>query len=219
MSITRPLQLYLFSLIFLIPYSYLYLDIPIARYFIENKEHYEALGDLISIGGESHWYIGTAIIGYLFFRYYKPNEVLKMRFLTLLYVNLFSGLVSLLLKHIFGRMRPWGLRDNGDEYGFLLFGNFDAGFMEKFKIHFATLAEAPTTFTSFPSGHTTTLFAVATYLSLLFPKRMWLWIVLAALCASARLLDSDHFLSDLLAGTAIGTLSTLYIYSKMRSKL
>jgi len=210
---------YTLSLLSAILFSYFFLDRTIALYFIHNRETYEAVGDFISMFGESHWYIGSAILGSVFFKYIKQNTLYKERFLFLLYVNIFSGLISLFSKFIFARIRPWGLRDDGDAYGFLLFQNFDMGIVEKFKFHLLTVAEAPTTYSSFPSGHTTTLFALFTYFVILFPKYIYLWLTLAVVCASARLLDSDHFLSDIFAGIIIGTLSTMFIYSKMKDKI
>jgi membrane-associated phospholipid phosphatase len=174
---------------------------------------------MISIAGESHWYIATGILGFVFFKFYKKNRLLEQRFLFLLYINLFSGLINLLLKWLFSRIRPWGLREGHDEYGFLLFQNFDMGFIEKMKYHFLTLFESPTTYSSFPSGHTTTVVAVALYLFLLFPKYKFLWFSLALILALSRVLANDHFLSDIFAGIIVGTLSTLFLYSKMKDKL
>jgi membrane-associated phospholipid phosphatase len=211
--------IYVVTLITLIFIAYFFIDKPIARYFLANVERYEAIGDFISMWGESHWYIGTAILGFVFFKFFKKNSLYAQRFLFLLYVNLFSGVISLVLKQLFARIRPWGLRDEGNAFGFLLFDNFDMGFIEKMKYHFITLLDAPTTYTSFPSGHTTTVMAVATYLSLLFPKFFYLWFTLAAILASSRLLANDHFLSDIFAGMIVGTLATIFIYSKMRAKL
>ncbi|WP_345978599.1 phosphatase PAP2 family protein [Sulfurimonas sp. HSL3-2] len=200
-------------------FSYLYLDKNVARYFLAHASTYDSLGDFISTFGESNWYIGSAVLGFLFFKFVKKHELFKQRFLFLLYINLFSGLLSIILKNIFGRIRPWGLRNGGDEYGFLLFQNFDMGFIEKMKYHFTTLVDAPTTYTSFPSGHTTTIFAVFTYLCILFPKYIYLWLSVAVVFASGRLMDSDHFLSDITAGAMLGTLSTLFLYSKLKEKI
>lgn len=200
-------------------FAYFFVDKIIARYFLANVETYESLGDFISMWGESHWYFATAILGFIIFRFVKKNEVYAQRFLFLLYINLFSGLLSLVLKQLFARMRPWGLRNEGDGYGFLLFQNFDMGFIEKMKYHLLTLSDAPTTYTSFPSGHTTTVFAVFTYLSILFPKYLYLWLSIAVVLASSRLLANDHFLSDIFAGIILGTISTLFIYSKMKEKI
>ena len=199
--------------------SYFFIDKSVARYFLKHTDTYEHIGDIISIFGESHWYIAIAILGYLFFKFIKNNAVYANRFLFLLYINLFSGIISLLLKQLFGRIRPWGLKNNTDEYGFLAFQNFDMGFIEKMKYHFLTLADAPTTYTSFPSGHTTTVFAFFTYLSIFFPKYIYIWFFGAIILASSRLLANDHFVSDIFAGILVGTLSSMFIYSKMKGKL
>jgi membrane-associated phospholipid phosphatase len=215
----KAYAVYILTLIALIFVSYFTLDLRVAHYFVANTKIYEPIGEFISIFGESHWYIGTAILGYLFFKFYKKNELYQQRFLFLLYINLFSGIISLFLKWIFGRIRPWGLRNGNDDYGFLLFQNWDMSFIEKMKYHFVTLSDAPTTYTSFPSGHTTTVFAVFTYLVILFPKYLYLWLSLAIVLASSRILANDHFISDIFAGIMIGTLASMFIYSKIRSKI
>lgn len=210
---------FVMSLVSLIFFSYFFVDKTVAKYFLANVPSYEHIGDVISIFGESHWYIAAGIIGFLFFKYTQKNELYKQRFLFLLYINLFSGLISLLLKWLFSRIRPWGLREGHDEYGFLLFQNFDMDFFEKMRYHFVTLFESPTTYSSFPSGHTTTVVAVMFYLYILFPRYLYLWITLTIVMASSRILANDHFVSDILAGVIVGTLSTLFLYSKMKDKL
>ncbi len=210
---------YISSLVALIFISYFFLDKTIAHYFIQHTKTYQKIGDAISVLGESHWYIGSAVIGFVFFKYYKKNIVYANRFLFLLYINIVSGLISLVLKLLFGRIRPWGLKKDGDEFGFLAFQNFDMSFFEKMKYHISTIANASTTYTSFPSGHTTTVFAFFTYLSIFFPKYIYLWLVCAVIMVSSRILANDHFLSDIFAGVLVGTLSTVYIYSKMKDKL
>ena len=211
--------IFISTLIILMASSYFNFDRSVAEFFLANKKTYEATGDFISIWGESHWYIGSAIIGIVFFKYYRPNELYKQRFIFLLYINLFSGIISLFLKWIFGRIRPWGLRPGHDEFGFLAFQNFDMGFIQKMKYHFATVLESPTTYSSFPSGHTTTLFAVITYLTILFPRYIYLWFSIAIIVASSRVLANDHFISDIFAGMIVGTISTLFLYSKMKDKI
>jgi membrane-associated phospholipid phosphatase len=206
-------------MITLITLSYFYFDRTVAEFFIANQKNYEHIGKFISIFGESHWYIGTAIIGYLFFKYYKHNELYKNRFLFLLYANIFSGVISILLKWFFGRIRPWGLKNDQNEFGFLLFQNFDMNFIDKMKFHFTTLFSAPTTYSSFPSGHTTTLFALFTYMSILFPRYIYLWFSMALLAAIGRIIANDHFISDIFAGMLVGVISTMYIYLKMKDKV
>jgi undecaprenyl-diphosphatase len=59
---------------------------------------------------------------------------------------------------------------------------------------------------SFPSGHTITAFAVAVSLSLFYPTLAVGLLFCALSVAASRILLGMHFLSDVLAGAAIGTL-------------
>ncbi len=212
-------MIYFLILVALIFLSYFFVDKSVAEYFLANIPTYEKAGDIISVLGESHWYIGAAILGFLFFKYYKKNELYKQRFLFLLYINIFSGLISLVLKQLFGRIRPWGMRGDSDDYGFLLFQNFDLGFVEKMKYHFVTVLDSPTTYSSFPSGHTTTVAAVCTYLVILFPKHLYLIASAGIIIVASRVLANDHFVSDIFAGIIVGSFSTIYLYSKFKEKI
>lgn len=57
---------------------------------------------------------------------------------------------------------------------------------------------------SFPSGHTTTAFALATVLSHRQPDQEWLYDSLALLVGWSRIRKDCHFLSDVVAGAALG---------------
>jgi undecaprenyl-diphosphatase len=59
---------------------------------------------------------------------------------------------------------------------------------------------------SFPSGHTITAFAVAVSLSTYYPELAAGLFFCAVSVAASRILLGMHFLSDVLAGAAIGTL-------------
>lgn len=59
---------------------------------------------------------------------------------------------------------------------------------------------------SFPSNHTMLAFCVLPVLSKEFPKFKYLWIILACLVGFSRLYFGFHFLSDIIAGAAIGYL-------------
>jgi len=58
---------------------------------------------------------------------------------------------------------------------------------------------------SFPSGHTITAFAIAVSLSLFYPSLAIGLLFCAASVAASRILLGMHFLSDVLAGAAIGS--------------
>ena len=59
---------------------------------------------------------------------------------------------------------------------------------------------------SFPSGHTITAFSVAVSLSLFYPELAPGLLFCALSVAASRVLLGMHFLSDVLAGAAIGTI-------------
>jgi undecaprenyl-diphosphatase len=59
---------------------------------------------------------------------------------------------------------------------------------------------------SFPSGHTITAFAVVISLSHFYPDLTAGLLFCAVSVAASRILLGMHFLSDVVAGAAIGTL-------------
>ncbi len=60
---------------------------------------------------------------------------------------------------------------------------------------------------SFPSGHSTYAFCVATLFFLHVPKTRWVMLVWAPAVAFERILTEKHYLSDVIAGAAIGAFS------------
>lgn len=68
--------------------------------------------------------------------------------------------------------------------------------------------------TSFPSGHTASVFALATALVLLKPwweLRWWLALMLAVLVGYSRVYLGQHFPADVLAGSILGVMSTIAV--------
>ena len=72
----------------------------------------------------------------------------------------------------------------------------------------------PIVYESFPSGHTVTAFALATFLVLTYPKkRLWLVLLLLAwITAYSRVYLTHHFPIDVWVGSLIGTLGGLIAY-------
>jgi len=216
---TKTYTIYIFSTLSLIILCYFTIDKEVSLYFIDHSTIFKHIGKKISMLGESHWYIIIAILGALYFAFVEKNRLYMHRFLFLLYANLFSGLISLVSKLFFGKLRPWKLENNGDGFGFLFFQNPDFTFLQNINYQATMLLKNSTHYTSFPSGHSTTTIAVFTYMVLLFPKYTYVWFMVALVGLSGRILANDHFISDILAGALVGSLATLYIYNKMKEKL
>jgi len=67
---------------------------------------------------------------------------------------------------------------------------------------------------SFPSGHTTTAFAIFMMLTLFVKNKNWgfLFVILAWLTGYSRTYLFQHFPEDVLAGSLIGVFSSFFVY-------
>lgn len=59
---------------------------------------------------------------------------------------------------------------------------------------------------AFPSGHACTAFAAATAAAILLPKWRWAFYACAALVGAERVAENAHYVSDVVAGAALGIL-------------
>jgi membrane-associated phospholipid phosphatase len=110
--------------------------------------------------------------------------------LTGLKAFLLSGGAAEVTKYIFHRHRP---DDNDSPDPYLWEGPF----------------QFTTDFTSFPSGHTTTAFAVASVLAQGYRDKIWVGLTsytIASLVGLSRINDGKHWATDAIAGAALGTL-------------
>ena len=114
---------------------------------------------------------------------------------------LISGLLVQMIKHITHSPRPS-----------LFFGTGS--------IHII-LGVTGTAFSSFPSGHTATIFMLTTLLALYFPGRKpgLFFLAIAALTGYSRIYLSQHFPVDVLAGSLAGVIISLMIYWLVPLKL
>lgn len=102
-----------------------------------------------------------------------------------------SGLLTNLMKRLVGRSRP-KLLDQQDIYAIQPW---------TFKSDWA----------SWPSGHTTTSVAVALALATFFPRWRIPLLVLAVLIGLSRVIVNAHYLSDILAGAAVASLTVMVV--------
>jgi membrane-associated phospholipid phosphatase len=109
-----------------------------------------------------------------------------------------AGLANDGLKLIFSRARP-RLWLHGDLSGFF----FD---------------RLGSDYQSFPSGHTATSVAAAIVLAGLFPRWRIGFAIFALLIASSRVVLSAHYLSDVLAGAAVGAASAAAVTAWFRRR-
>jgi undecaprenyl-diphosphatase len=93
-----------------------------------------------------------------------------------------AGSIEFALKHLVGRPRP------------------DAGAMSMLPIG----PSYTPNFDSFPSGHATSVFAVACAFGYFYPRLRWPLFLLAACISLGRLYLDRHYVSDILAGALIG---------------
>ncbi len=113
----------------------------------------------------------------------------------LLYVCL-SVLVAIsvteTIKYVFGRCRP-ELLFSKDQYGFTWFSGKYA-------------------FNSFPSGHTTRIFALCTATGLICRRFAVPLLTLAMLVGISRVFALKHYPSDVLAGMFVGVFMACWVY-------
>jgi membrane-associated phospholipid phosphatase len=72
-------------------------------------------------------------------------------------------------------------------------------------------------FNYFPSSHTYAAFAVAVVLGILAPRWRWIFLLLAALVAISRLVNLDHYLSDVMTAAGIAVLVGHYLAPRVLS--
>ncbi len=121
-----------------------------------------------------------------------PPEALRNLRSVLLFVVgsvLLSGILANIAKNVIGRMRPSKAPD-AEVLEFAMM-TFRAGWA------------------SFPSGHATTATACALALAFSFPTQSWAWLSIGLLAAISRAFLGVHWLTDCLAGIALGAVVTL----------
>ncbi|GKT09372.1 phosphatidylglycerophosphatase B [Desulforhabdus sp. TSK] len=173
--------------------SYFYIDKPLAVHLRSANYNVLQVFSLITRLGVSTGYLVASFLFFLCFRYLNKKEAYAHQALFVFSSIAVSGLLADLLKFLFGRYRPKMLFEQG-LYGFTL---FHGGYA----------------FNSFPSGHANTITAAAVALYFIYPRFRHFYAVVAILVIVSRLVLGSHYLGDVVAGSYLGILTTLYLKS------
>ena len=141
--------------------------------------------------GDSFWFFSICLIfpiiiylnkkiGFLIL---KQTDKLKNFFISSFIYILTTGLVTQIIKHVIGRPRP-----------------NHADFESKVDLNFFTLESS---YHSFPSGHSSTIFIVCLILGATFLKLKYFFYLFAFIVAISRVVVGAHFITDVIAGGLI----------------
>jgi undecaprenyl-diphosphatase len=151
------------------------------------------LFDGVTTFGKSGWFlwpVGVALLAVAAWPERLPERTrlvliaLVVRFEFLFAAIAVPGLAVNILKHIIGRGRP-----------------YVGGSLDPF--HMNPLSW-PAAYASMPSGHAATAGAVAVAVSTLWPRSRTLMLVYAVVILASRVVLTAHYLTDVLAGAAVG---------------
>lgn len=150
------------------------------------------LGEITGVG-----IVGFFILLISFFT--NKKEEFYNLFLKYIVTFFTSGVITTVLKASIGRERPFIMWNPHHFYGGIEI--FTSNIVHK------------DSFFSFPSGHTTAAFAIFGILYMFTKKRTYkiIFILLPILVAISRIYLGKHFLSDTLAGGAIGYFTAAFI--------
>ena len=119
---------------------------------------------------------------------------LKRRFLSLMILSSYaiSGIIAQVLKYFIVEARP-------------------AYYLEKINYPYFIDGVTLHNFHSFPSGHAASAFALATVLSFSVKNKSYsiVFLIMAASVGYSRMYLGQHFMDDVLAGSAIGVFSSI----------
>lgn len=164
----------------------LFADQSVKDFFQSNKnktESYICRNVLEHFGAEHSFIVISGILTYGMLA--KDKKYVSTALLALESFAL-ASLVTRIPKTLVGRERPDNWQGNGP---FAIKGPFHGN--------------------SFPSGHTTASFAVASVIATQFCDSKWIPITaysVAGLAGLSRIYDNKHWLTDVVAGATIGTL-------------
>lgn len=140
--------------------------------------------EFVSAAGEG-WRVFLIALGLFVVGLWHERVALKVSGLGGMAAVVSGGIAVQFLKHLIGRCRPY-LEDQGACLATFAGPSFLNGH------------------DSFPSGHTTTAFAMAGVVATIYPGARLLWYAFATVIGLSRLAVNAHYLSDVMAGAALG---------------
>jgi len=168
----------------------------------EAREVWETITDL----GDSGWMLTNSLaiwalaLGISRFAANRERWQMVSRSALFIFAGVaIPGIIAMTFKGLIGRARPYLHETEGPR-------GFDPFAFEP-------------VYSSFPSGHTTTAFAMATVVTFVFPKAGFVAFPLAILAGFSRSVLGAHYLADVIMGATLGTLGAIMIYRWLAPKL
>lgn len=188
-----------------------FFDQKIALYFGQadvREIYWLTARELTNIGLSEHYFI-IAIGSWAFCAWLAPRmkmftgkekgvDYFRRWGLNFLVALIVSGILTHTFKFLVGRQRPHKTPD------------FEPFTFNPMTTHWD--------YHSFSSGHSQVMWTVATMFAVAFPKFRWVWIVFAVAICSTRAIIHDHFLSDIIFGSALGYVGSLLAMKIMKEK-
>ena len=169
----------------------LWLDAPVARLAHRAAIDRDHVGNhVLKMAGDWRFTLAVALALIAWHQdSWRPAGLLALS-------GLLGGLLYTFVKWTAGRQRPLVLID---PLRFNPFVNGLKGFFDEPNM-------------AFPSGHTTLAFATAATLGITVPKWRVVFYALASVVAAERVAENAHYVTDVIAGAGLGTLSAYLTY-------
>lgn len=180
--------------------SYLWLDIPIAMAMHQSALPWvRILGSFLEELGKSQWFLVPTLFIAAATWHRRTTSRLPWHHGALFLAIALSGIAANIIKIVASRARPPLLFSTG-EFGFSWLA-FHTDFAHN----------------SFPSGHATTGLSLAVVGAMLRPQWRVPFLCIGILIALGRVLANVHYLSDVIAGSAIGATVAWWVVRTMQA--